>query len=50
MNVWILVLMISGQILTLDFYDKESCDFAGYAIRKQYNINAHLCLYKGDKK
>ena len=50
MMTWVLVMMISGQILVLDFHTKEACDLAGYSIRKQYNINTHLCLHKGEKK
>ena len=50
MTIWILIMMINGQILVQEFYDKESCISAGKIITTQYRIGAFNCVYKGDKK
>lgn len=50
MTIWILVMMINGQILIQEFHDKESCIFAGKVIAEQYKIYVFNCVYKGDRK
>lgn len=45
---WILLMMVSGQIITLDFNDKKSCESAAGQIKTVYGIQTHICIYKGD--
>lgn len=45
---WTLLMMISGQIITIDFNDKNSCELAANQIKNVYGIQAHICLQKGE--
>jgi hypothetical protein len=45
---WTLLMMISGQIITIDFNTKDNCEDAAKQIKSVYGIQAHICLYKGE--
>lgn len=48
MVTWTLLMMISGQSITIDFYDKDSCELAANQIKGVYGIQSHICLNKGE--
>jgi len=48
MNTWILIMMISGQILVQEFNDNKSCENAGIMLSEQYNTKVYHCIFKGE--